>query len=114
MCLDVGAINRGTFRDHAGIHQRVEQREQEATAQPAVEPIVDRRGWPIIGRQRQSTLRTCTIPEIACWSSNPPGAGLAFRQMRLNYRLRFIRQREQRHASLLQTYAPVNQEIITP
>jgi hypothetical protein len=46
----VGAVDHGTLRNHAGIYQHVEQPEPEVTARPAVEPIVDRRGWPVIGR----------------------------------------------------------------
>ena len=48
--LDVGAVDRSALRHRAGIHQRVEQPEPEATARPAVESVVDRRGWPVSGR----------------------------------------------------------------
>ena len=50
MRFAVGAVDHGTLRNHAGIYQHVEQPEPEVTARPAVEPIVDRRGWPVIGR----------------------------------------------------------------
>jgi hypothetical protein len=44
----------------------------------------------------------------------PPCTGLVYGQMRLDRRPRFIRQPEQRHASILLIYAPVNQETIIP
>lgn len=117
MRLDVGAVDRGTSGDHAGIHQRVEQVEPEATARPAVEPVVDRRGWPVIGwavAPAAADLQHMHDP-----GDNPPvvypsGTGLVLGQMRLDRRPRFIRQPEQRHASPLLIHTPMNQETCHP
>ena len=65
--LGVGAVDRGNLRDQANIHKRVERPEPEATVRPAINPVVDRRRRPVIGReahQWQPSFSTCMMSEI--------------------------------------------------
>lgn len=117
MRLDVSAADRGILRDHASIYQRVEQLDSEATARPAVEPVVDRREWSVVGWAVAPTAANLHRVHDAGDHPpfvNPPRARLGLRQMRLDRYSRFIRQPEQRPASLLLIHAPVNQENQPP
>lgn len=117
VALDVGVVDRGTRRDHTGIHQCVEQLEPEATARPAVEPVVDRREWPVIGRAVAPA--TADLQHMHDARDHPPvvypsRAQLVLGQMRFDRCPRFIREPEQRYASFLLIQAPLDQEPIIP
>jgi hypothetical protein len=76
--LDAGAVDRGALRHRTGFLRRVEQLQPEAPMRPAVEAIVDRRRWPLLGRAvapAAANLRTCRMPEITRRSSTRRAPG---------------------------------------
>lgn len=106
--LDVGAVHGGALRDRTCLHQRVEQFEPETSKRPAIEPTVDRRRRPVVGRAIAPA--TADLENMQDAGNHAPRHGLVLRQMRFGRRLRRIRQPEKRHTPTPVIHAPVNQE----
>ncbi len=81
LCLDVGAVDRGAFRDRAGVHQGIEQLQPEAAVRPTVEAVVNRGRRAVIGwavAPAATDLQYVQEPEITRRSSTRRAPGWFF------------------------------------
>jgi len=98
--LDVRAVDRRASCHDARADQRSEQFHPKPPPRPAVEAIIDRRRRTVVRRAVAPPAADLQQPNNARNHPlviDPPGAGPALWQMRLDCRPRLVRQLEQRH-----------------